>query len=198
MFCDTSHILRTGANHSLPGFFRNFEMCWMTKLSALKADLEGTILIESIPQLQKATWLVSHFAGPQTVWVGKFWSSKEDFKTYVVIFNKIFILHFWDKGSKDGKEWITCCILVSYRIMMLTIARLCLQVIDYWYISQQRATLCLVLKHFLWHYSIPRWIMCDTVTRWCGQIGGANRSVAAFHQIDLDKFNSKKWLCYTG
>ena len=67
MFCDTSHILRTGANHSLPDFFRNFEMCWMTKLSALKADLEGTILIELIPQLQKATWLVSHFAGPQTV-----------------------------------------------------------------------------------------------------------------------------------
>ena len=126
-----------------------------------------------------------------------FWSSKEDFKTYVVIFNKIFILHFWDEGGKDGKEWITCCTLVSYRIMMLTIARLCLQVIDYWYISQQRATLCLVLKHFLWHYSIPRWIMCDIVTRWCGQIGGANRSEAVPHQIDLDKFNSKKWLCYT-
>ena len=67
MFCDTSHILRKGANHSLPGFFQNFDMCWMTKLSALRADLEGTILIEPIPQLQKATWLVSHFAGPQTV-----------------------------------------------------------------------------------------------------------------------------------
>lgn len=67
MFCDTSHIFRKGANHSFPGFFQNFEMHWMTKLSALKADLEGTILIEPIPQLQKATWLVSHFAGPQTV-----------------------------------------------------------------------------------------------------------------------------------
>ena len=67
MFCDTSHIFRKGANHSFPGFFQNFEMHWMTKLSALKADLEGTILIEPTPQLQKATWLVSHFAGPQTV-----------------------------------------------------------------------------------------------------------------------------------
>ena len=111
----------------------------------------------------------------------------------------------WFKAARNfvftpdsNRTLIWHCLLVSYRIMMLTIARLCLQVIDYWYISQQRATLCLVLKHFLWHYSIPRWIMCDTVTRWCGQIGGANRSVALPHQIDLDKFNSKKWLCYTG
>ena len=68
MFCDTSHILRRGTNQiKFSRLLLNFEMCWMTKLSALKADLEGTILIELIPQLQKATWLVSHFAGPQTV-----------------------------------------------------------------------------------------------------------------------------------
>ena len=61
----------------------------MTKLLALKADFEGLILIEAICQLQKTTWLVSHFAGLSNRLRGKFWSSKEDFKTRVVIFNKI-------------------------------------------------------------------------------------------------------------